>query len=665
MSQRNNEHGTSATGRRVSGARLLGATILAMLVVGAILPCPAQAQVDATHWASGTVDIDPGWKEQSGDNLAWAQSDFDDSQWETVELDDLGTAEPGWHWFRQHVNLAPGHPQVNLLISAGVGTYELYIDGRKQPGPEVGTQLAVKRPVERVIPVMGNATEVTLALRTYAPRIYTTWHLPLFLTASLGTTGAIENEQQAMESKRLYQALPAIAINLILMLAAIAAFALYRSQRKHAEYLWLGLYLLLLGISNFLLASVQTGLAPLALNNLVADPAVYLLTIAQIEFTFGFAGQRMSRAWRIYEALLLAPLVLNALMWAGRIPSGDYLLVEAFVILPAAVLLPIFLLLWYRRGNREAGWLILPSLLPLATASLYDLGTVSIYLHWGFADFLDNPIMLGLGPVSLQLSDLGDFLFLLAIAVVMFFRFTRVSRDQARAAAELQAAREIQQHLVPASLPLVTGYALEAAYLPAEEVGGDFYQVLDQSDGGTLIVVGDVSGKGLKAAMTGTLTIGAMRSLADEQLKPGALLTRLNRQIQRAQKGGFVTCLCVRITADGQLTAANAGHLAPYRNGEEVKIEPGFPLGLPLAIAAETEYVETSLLLDPGDTLTFLSDGVVEAQSASGELFGFERTQAISREPAEAIAEAAQRFGQEDDITVLTLAYRGSGMARA
>jgi hypothetical protein len=105
-------------------------------------------------------------------------------------------------------------------------------------------------------------------------------------------------------------------------------------------------------------------------------------------------------------------------------------------------------------------------------------------------------------------------------------------------------------------------------------------------------------------SMTGTLTVGAVRSLGDEQLKPAALLARLNRQIQRAQKGGFVTCLCVRITANGQLTAANAGHLAPYRNGEEVKIEPGFQLGLPLAIAADTEYVETSLLLDPWDTLS-------------------------------------------------------------
>lgn len=151
--------------------------------------------------------------------------------------------------------------------------------------------------------------------------------------------------------------------------------------------------------------------------------------------------------------------------------------------------------------------------------------------------------------------------------------FTRVSRDQARTAAELQAARELQQRLVPASLPHVPGYALSAAYLPAQEVGGDFYQVFPQTRGAALVVIGDVSGKGLKAAMTGTLALGALRSLAQEDLSPSTILTRLAAQLQTSCDGGFVTWLCARITADGALTIANAGHLAPYRNGCEVLVE--------------------------------------------------------------------------------------------
>jgi serine phosphatase RsbU (regulator of sigma subunit) len=233
----------------------------------------------------------------------------------------------------------------------------------------------------------------------------------------------------------------------------------------------------------------------------------------------------------------------------------------------------------------------------------------------------------------------------------MFFRFTRVSSEQARAAAEFGAAREIQQRLVPATLPQLTGYQIETAYLPAQEVGGDFYQVLEQANGYALIVVGDVSGKGLKAAMTGALAIGALRTLAAENYSPGTLLTRLNRQMLSTQESGFITCLCLRISTAGAVTLANAGHLSPYRSGEEIEIDSGLPLGL----FAAAEYSETALQLAPGESLTLLSDGVVEAMNADHQLFGFERTRALSTQSAEAIAAAAQAFGQEDDITVLTI----------
>ena len=298
----------------------------------------------------------------------------------------------------------------------------------------------------------------------------------------------------------------------------------------------------------------------------------------------------------------------------------------------------------------RGGWLIVPSLLPAATVSTYDLGTLSIFFGWQRLDFLDNPVQFG--PVSIQPADIGDLLFLFAIAVVMFFRFTRVSREQARTAAELAAAREIQQRLVPASLPESPGFVLEAAYLPAQEVGGDFYQVLQQPDGLALIVVGDVSGKGLKAAMTGALAIGALRTLAAENQSPGALLTRLNRQMLAAQESGFITCLCLHISAEGSVTVANAGHLSPYRRGEEIPVQPGLPLG----ISPEIEYLETHFQLEPGDSMTLISDGVVEATNAHGQLYGFERTRAISVQSATSIAADAQAFGQEDDITVLTVA---------
>jgi Stage II sporulation protein E (SpoIIE) len=217
---------------------------------------------------------------------------------------------------------------------------------------------------------------------------------------------------------------------------------------------------------------------------------------------------------------------------------------------------------------------------------------------------------------------------------------------------EFAAAREVQQQLVPVALPAITGWRVEAAYLPAAEVGGDFYHVIEQP-GAAMLLIGDVSGKGLKAAMTGLLTIGAASALAAECPAPALLLARLNREMVRLQMGGFITCLCARMAADGAITLANAGHLSPYRNGEEVPLESSLPLG----IALDAAYAESTVRLAPGDTLTFLSDGVVEAQSPTGELFGFDRTAAISTQSAESIAQAAQAFGQEDDITVLSLTF--------
>ncbi len=621
------------------------AAVLALLVSVGV---GAQG-VDASAWQSGTTDLVNGWRTQAGDDLRWAQPGFDDNGWKTVELDALGAAQPGWRWFRLHVKLARGHPHEHLLIVGGEGVYELYVNGQRNPDTELRSTFGVERPRELVVPLADDVDEFTLALRTRATLMYTGWHLPLFLTVAVGSPDAIDNERASFESGRMYAAILSLAINALLVLAGLAAFALYLSERKRAEYLWLGLYLFLLGLSNALLYASAAALAPLAWNNELGDPLIYVYTIMQIEFTFRFAGRRANRAWRAYEALLVLSLAVNGLMTIGVVPSDAYEAFEAVMILPAALLLPVMLLVWYRKGNREAGWLIGPSLLPAAAAAIYDVGNTSLYAGWGKLDFLANPIPLGLIPV--QLSDAGDLLFLLAIAVVMFFRFTRVNREQARTAAELAAARELQQRLVPAELPMVEGYALAAAYLPAQEVGGDFYQIFDGGDGALLVVLGDVSGKGLNAAMRGTLAMGGLRALATEGLGPAEILTRLNRQLTEPGEGGFITCVCIRLGQDGAGRVANAGHLPPYRNGAEIAVDADLPLG----IAAAETYRERGFTLAAGDRLMVLSDGVVEARDAAGALFGFDRTRAISAQSADAIADAARAFGQEDDITVLTL----------
>ena len=199
----------------------------------------------------------------------------------------------------------------------------------------------------------------------------------------------------------------------------------------------------------------------------------------------------------------------------------------------------------------------------------------------------------------------------------------------------------------------VPGFSIESVYAPARHVGGDFFRVVPENDGGVMVVLGDVSGKGLRAAMTVAALIGTLRTIP--QVSPGWILNALNIGLAGSLHGGFVTCCAARITHDGRVTIASAGHLSPYRNGAEVEVDAGLPLG----IDPTFEYEERPFLLQPAERLTFVSDGVVEARNGSGELFGFARTEAISNQPANAIAEAAMQFGQEDDITVLSITLSG------
>jgi serine phosphatase RsbU (regulator of sigma subunit) len=128
----------------------------------------------------------------------------------------------------------------------------------------------------------------------------------------------------------------------------------------------------------------------------------------------------------------------------------------------------------------------------------------------------------------------------------------------------------------------------------------------------------------------------------------------MNRVLCRARLGGFATCLCVDLAPDGELTLANAGHLSPYRDGNEMETAGGLPLG----ITPDVEFAASRVTLRTGETLTFVSDGVLEARTRTGELFGFDRTSAIS-------TQAAQAFGQEDDITVLALTFTSAEVTQA
>jgi hypothetical protein len=224
------------------------------------------------------------------------------------------------------------------------------------------------------------------------------------------------------------------------------------------------------------------------------------------------------------------------------------------------------------------------------------------------------------------------------------------ARARAAFAAELQAASTVQQLLLQGASRPTPGFQVESVYLPASEVGGDFFFVSSAPDGSLTAIVGDVSGKGLTAAMRVAMILGALRRETSHD--PGEILFGLNNALIAQGQLGFTTACCIRISLSGEYTLANAGHIAPYISGREVDTPPSLPLGL----VAEQNYEPIHGCLTRGESLVLLSDGVPEARSATGELYGFERLSSLTLLPAREIAEAAQRYGQEDDITVMILA---------
>jgi len=199
--------------------------------------------------------------------------------------------------------------------------------------------------------------------------------------------------------------------------------------------------------------------------------------------------------------------------------------------------------------------------------------------------------------------------------------------ERARIDRDLALARAIQQGLLPPCCQAVDGWRLRYHYQPAAEVGGDFCDVIRLSaPHGTLVLVGDVSGKGIPASMLMSNLLGTFRSLASLGLPPGDLLGRVNDLFHEATPPGtFATLVAAVLKPDRTIDLYNAGHWLPLlrRDGSAaaVEIEPGLPLGA----FSGSRYGPTHLATAPGETLLFFTDGVVEARNAAGEDFGAHR----------------------------------------
>ena len=620
-----------------------------LLILFTVLCASSAGLLCAAQQAQPAAPVRYHFGDDPDSKRGWANRDFDDSAWPVAQQGQW--PEPafysdGFVWVRFHIPVRSDTTEplaIRVITPQHVLTAdEVFVNGalvgrfgKVPPGEEVESL-----PMETVFDVPAGLTapgaisDLTLRL----------WYPPSarrpgkFDTAGFvfDQRRTLHAEEEAMQERALVRNLPAMMLNGFILLLGIIVLLLGRSSRSR-DLLLYGAMLASIPLITLYLEVVDARLVLLSVREFYTGQVLSQIPAMIISVEFIWRIHALTDVW--FKRLALATLALFNLgilvTFAPSEPSGIVtvaqtcypLSLQAFDVLTLGANLFV---LFVKRRNRLIA--VAMSFVPIAS------------LLSGFRDSFHG---------GADLFDLAFFLAGLCLSAALALNAWNEWRARDALQAEFEAAREVQQRLVTPAMD-VPGFAIESVYAPARQVGGDFFRILPDSNGSLLVVVGDVSGKGLKAAMTVSAVMGALPGCPSR--RPAEVLQYLNHALF-GQVGGFVTCCVSHIANDGAMSLANAGNPAPYRNGDEMAVEPGLPLGM----LAEATYTETRYHIAPGDRLTFVSDGVLEATNAKGELYGFERTRSISNQAARTIAEAATQFGQEDDITVVTLRRENVG----
>lgn len=629
------------------------------------------------------VPLNGPWKFHVGDNPEWASPAFNDSAWETVDLTPkVGSVDPnqgihgfvpgwtakghpgysGYAWYRIRVRVTGADGPLALRAPVNVDdSYEVFANGRligsfgnfSGPVPTIYSTRPLMFALPASVLQQGDDGTMELAFRFYmAPRTLLQigpggMHDPPYVGLADSVTAAyhvswetyIKSFSSALGSAFLF-----LGFSLLI-------FMLYVFDRTETIILWplaacvsIGIFLCLLAFSVYSVA--LTALQASLLQNLLGPVFMGLWLITWLAY-YSLSAKKW--LWKAIIALvcwvMLDNLLFQTLTLRGRnIPHSVFTAFRTMDVIGDAVTIALLVLIAFYgiRKARRVDRMLLLALIFFGIPSLNPLFRL-LHIRTTFFPYGIN--------VQLQLITLLAMLF--CFSFVLIRRFRASQRRQQAMIHDVKQAQEVQQVLIPEKLPKVPGLAIESEYRPANEVGGDFFQIIPHaSDGSALIVAGDVTGKGLQAGMLVALIVGSIRTAIEKSFEPLDVLHALNRRLFE-RGNAHATCLAMRIAADGAVTLANAGHLPPYLNGKELPMPGAVPLGM----AITAEFASMQFQLAPDDRLMLLSDGVAEAQDEHGRLFGFERIQELLNKPISAaeIASAAQTFGQHDDISILSI----------
>jgi sigma-B regulation protein RsbU (phosphoserine phosphatase) len=297
----------------------------------------------------------------------------------------------------------------------------------------------------------------------------------------------------------------------------------------------------------------------------------------------------------------------------------------------------------------------------------------SVVMRWGLLCFILLALWDNAGGAKWLRTNIEPYGFAVFLGCLGYVAARRtLNRDQElnEIQNELELARRIQLSLLPAPFPESDTFRVAARYVPMNSVAGDLYEFLVTEATQAGILIADVSGHGVPAALIASMVKMAAISQRAQAAHPGELLTGINRALCGNTQGQYVTAACVYFdTTARELRYAAAGHPAMLllRGGSITEISEN---GILLAAVDEVEYVERTITIEPGDRFMLYTDGLVEARNAAGELFGdasladaLKATAALSAsEATTAIVEEIQRWSpvQDDDLTALVFDYTGA-----
>jgi sigma-B regulation protein RsbU (phosphoserine phosphatase) len=644
----------------------------------------APATFDLATDRQPILSLDGLWRFHPGDDPAWADPTLDDASWPLLRSDQPWSDQGypglgGIAWYRFTIQLPAGSRSFSLMLAPIVTSYEIYVDGRlagtcgAMP-PTIQPNFLMQFhvfPLPQTSPGPASATPRTvhIALRVWQSKIWAG-----FVGGGTYQPGNLAGETSLIEAELGHRLIARKIIfvddyvySIAAALVGFTILGLFYFRPKEREYLWFAILLLSQASDAALqIAHEISSFLSVPVFDLSSGVLGAINRIAALAFFSIVLRARRGAVWHIILVLTLLSPFPELGYWPGWLSAAAGNSIDLAFMVP--VWIWILVLVLRRAINRDvdARLLSIPTVLMYGFSLVYS--TLLVLVQDGrmeMPDILDEP--LPLPPFTMHWSVLFSLIFLAGLLAFLIRRFTMARQGEERYTGQLEAARQVQTLLLPEAIPQIDGFAIDCVYRPAEMVGGDFFQILPvtgfSGERNLLIVVGDVAGKGLPAAMLVSMIVGAIQAEATHTADPGQIVAALNDRLTGRNAielgSGFTTCLCAHISTGGRLVLANAGHLPPYRNGRELPMPGALPLGMLTGVT----YDLVTTQLQPGDRLTFVSDGIVEAQGRSGELLGFDRAEALSTKSATEIAEIANRFGQVDDITVVTIEFLGTPAA--